>query len=90
MHIVDIFGIVWGSSIDLESMSEGLVNLHYRCLVVHLVAVVWCRPHCHQILVKRPFVALLDQLMSPNYHPYFVHLLKFLHHLATEEPTRHS
>ena len=88
--IVNIFAVLFGGFVDYELLLQREIEFHDGCEVVHTVAVIWGGPDCCQFAVEVPLVALLDQLMCPHYHLYFVYLLKLLNGPLAEQPAGSS
>ena len=54
---------VWNSTEKLGLSCIHILEDHDWCYVSTAVAVVGCRPHSHQLLIKHELVTLMDQLM---------------------------
>ena len=66
-------------------------HLHKTGLVPAPVAVIGCRPHCHQIPLFEPsLVPRFHQLMRPHYHFQPVMLYKLRSGTAAKEPAHAS
>ena len=72
---------------DFEVALHVFANVQDRGNVTATVAVVWCRPHRHEIGVLEPvFKAIHHKLMSPGHKLEVVDMVEFGSNLGTEEP----
>jgi len=77
--------------IHLKVIIQLLVHLHYTRQVITPVAVVRSRPYCHQVLLLKPYrIPLLRQLMRPRYQTQSIVIVKLIHNLTPEQPSRAS
>ena len=86
--IVDDVLLLFGGVEDVELAVQVLVDLEDTSIIATPVAVVDCRPNCHQVLLGEPvLVTLHHQLVSACDQVKPVQVVEFSCDFASKEPT---